>query len=70
MSQKKKNGERELTYELVDKQRDGDDVEHEQIENVLSVLLQVSDNAIDTAFDLALVVVERLIDVETGHSVA
>lgn len=58
-----------LTYELVHEQYDCDDVEHEQIEYVLSVFFQVSDDTVDTTFDLSFVFVHRLVDVETGHSV-
>jgi len=53
----------------VNEQRDRDNVEHEQIEDVLSVFLQVRHNAVNTTFDFSFVVVERWIDVETCHSV-
>lgn len=63
------NNSSALTYELVDKQRDGDDVEYEQIKYVLSVFFQVRDNAIQTALEFSFVIVHGWVHVETGHSV-
>lgn len=53
----------------MNEQRDRDNVEHEQIEYVLSVFLQVRHDAVNTTFDFSFVVMERRIDVETCHSV-
>jgi len=54
----------------VNKQCDCDDIEDEQIKYVLSVFFQVCNNAINTTLDFPFIVVERWIDVKTGHSTA
>lgn len=59
-----------LTYKLVNKQCNCDDIEDEQIKYVLSVFFQVCNNAINTTLDFPFIVVERWIDVKTGHSTA
>jgi len=57
-----------LTYELVNKQCNSDNVEDEQIKYILSVFFQICDNTINTTLDFPFVIVKSRIDVKTGHS--
>ena len=59
---------RELTDEPLNEQSDGDDVEDEEIEDVLSVLLEESDPAVPALPPPVFATLVEGIHVKTGHS--